>query len=71
MVIMKRTWLSLGEASSVLGISVRRLYGRVVDGEFATQEHRGRHYLLIDVPSRKIQQFDDSAKQPEMPVVLH
>lgn len=68
---MKRAWLSLGEASSVLGISVRRLYGRVVEGEFPTQERKGRHYLLIDLPQYRQGDISGADTQAEMPVVFH
>ncbi len=68
---MKRAWLSLGEASSVLGISVRRLYGRVVEGEFPTQERKGRHYLLIDLPKHRQSDICGGNSQAEMPVVFH
>jgi hypothetical protein len=44
---MADEWLKMADAASALGISVRTLHRRIVDGVFLTKTENGRKYVLI------------------------
>lgn len=50
--IMSLKWMTLGEASSVLGLSVQKVYARVRGGEVPFRTKDGRVYVVVAMGDR-------------------